>query len=268
MFVTGGGRSLDSTNGGEPPMFVTGENLPPAGDAAHAGPSMFVTGERRPGPDIVYERPPMFVNAAVGAGELESSAAAPGITRGLAGNAKSALGSARYVVWITDDELEILQRAIAHVRAARAPGGGPPLTDSACLEMLLDEFVRSYAEVAAAMRASYPLFERDGWRCSVPGCSAHGPLHLHHILFRAHGGGDEPGNLSTLCAFHHKALHDGWIRCVGRAPDGLYWELGTDRGDQIGGAPVARIAGHRRLDAKEYWDGVRVRRMEDSADAA
>jgi hypothetical protein len=230
MFVTGGGRSPDSTNGGE--------------------------------------RPPMFVNAAVGAGELESSAAAPGIARFAAGNAGSALGNTRYVVWITDDELEILQRAIAHVRAARAPGGGPPLTDSACLEMLLDEFVRSYAEVAATMRASYPLFERDGWRCSVPGCSAHGPLHLHHIVFRAHGGGDEPGNLSTLCAFHHKALHDGWIRCVGCAPDGLYWELGTDRGDQLGGMPVARIAGHRRLDANEYWDGVRARRMEGSADAA
>jgi hypothetical protein len=113
------------------------------------------------------------------------------------------------------------------------------------------------------MRASYPLLERDGWRCSVPGCSAHGPLHLHHIVFRAHGGGDEAENLTSMCNLHHLALHDGWIRCVGRAPDGLYWELGTDRGNQFGGAPVARIAGHRRLDANEYWDGVRVRRLED-----
>jgi hypothetical protein len=136
------------------------------------------------------------------------------------------------------------------------------------MEVLLDEFLRSYADVAAAMRASYPLFERDGWRCSVPGCSAHGPLHLHHIVFRAHGGGDEAENLTSMCNLHHLALHDGWIRCVGRAPDGLYWELGTDRGNQFGGAPVARIAGHRRLDANEYWDGVRVRCMTNRAGAA
>jgi len=172
------------------------------------------------------------------------------------------------VVWITDDELEILQRAIAHVRRACAHDGGEPPADSACIELLLDAFVRAYADVAAAMRASYPLLQRDGWRCRVPGCSAHGPLHLHHIVFRAHGGGDEPGNLVTLCAFHHKALHDGWIRCVGRAPDGLYWELGTDRGHHFGGAPVARIAGHRRLDENEYWDGAQVRCMTNSADAA
>jgi hypothetical protein len=198
----------------------------------------------------------------------ESSAAVSGMARCAASNARSARGNARYVVWITDDELEILQRAIAHVRRARAPDGGPPLADSACMEVLLDEFLRSYADVAATMRASYPLFERDGWRCSVPGCSAHGPLHLHHIVFRAHGGGDEAGNLTSMCDVHHRALHDGWIRCVGRAPDGLYWELGTDRGNQFGGAPVARIAGPRRLDANEYWDGVQVRCMTNRAGAA
>jgi hypothetical protein len=45
-------------------------------------------------------------------------------------------------------------------------------------------------------------------------------------------------------------------------------ELGTDRGHHFGGAPVARIAGHRRLDENEYWDGAQVRCMTNSADAA
>jgi hypothetical protein len=133
------------------------------------------------------------------------------------------------VVWITDDELEILQGAIAHVRRARAPDGGPPLADSACMEVLLDEFLRSYADVAAAMRASYPLFERDGWRCSVPGCSAHGPLHLHHIVFRAHGGGDEAENLTSmcdLCRYRHKshyAEHRIIPRRLGASPETGGW---------------------------------------------
>jgi len=64
-----------------------------------------------------------------------------------------------------------------------------------------------------------------------------------------------------LCDFHHQALHDSWIRCVGQAPDTLYWELGVDRREGLSEAPVARIAGHRRLATDEYWDGVRVRVM-------
>jgi hypothetical protein len=249
MFVTGGGPPLVAATGGRPPMFVTGEHPPLDSGAAR-------------------DHPPMFVNGAGATGVQESSADVPRMARYAASNARSARGNAPYVVWMTGDELEILQRAIAHVRRACAHDGGAPPADSACLEVLLDAFVQAYADVAAAMRASYPLFERDGWRCRVPGCSAHGPLHLHHIVFRAHGGGDEPENLVTLCAFHHKALHDGWIRCVGRAPDGLYWELGTGPGNRFGGVPVARIAGHRRLAANEYWDGVRVGRMEDSRGVA
>ena len=96
-------------------------------------------------------------------------------------------------------------------------------------------------------------------QCRVPGCRAYGPLHLHHIVFRAHGGGDESENLVTLCDFHHRALHDGWIRCVGRAPDALYWEIGVDRSEGPAEALVARIAGNRRLTADQYWDGVSVR---------
>jgi hypothetical protein len=108
------------------------------------------------------------------------------------------------------------------------------------------------------MRRRYAVFERDGWQCRVPGCSAYGPLHAHHIVFRAHGGSDDPDNLVTLCTFHHKALHDRWIRCVGRAPDALYWELGTDAGDGPREAPVERVAGHRRLSDDEYWSDFRV----------
>jgi hypothetical protein len=206
--------------------------------------------------------------------------------------------NARYAVWMTDDEFEVLRRAMATIREQLENGPGGKILDSAlaqgnvrrasregrdgsqivgshvprdrpertipdyvCLEALLDEFLRSYDELSRSMREAYPLFERDGWRCSVPGCSAYGPLHLHHITFRSHGGGDEPENLTTQCAFHHRALHDGWIRCVGRAPHTLYWELGTDRRDGLREAPVARIAGHRRLADDEYWDGARVRRI-------
>jgi hypothetical protein len=85
----------------------------------------------------------------------------------------------------------------------------------------------------------------------VPGCDAFSALHLHHIVFRSRGGGDEAENLVVLCDFHHMALHEGWISCAGRAPARLYWELGTGGPD----GPIARVVGHRRLAEDETWDG-------------
>jgi hypothetical protein len=72
----------------------------------------------------------------------------------------------------------------------------------------------------------FAVFERDGWRCSVPGCTSHRNLHAHHVPFRSAGGGDDPANLTTLCAAHHlRGVHGGILRISGRAPDGLLFEL-------------------------------------------
>jgi hypothetical protein len=52
-------------------------------------------------------------------------------------------------------------------------------------------------------------------------------LHDHHIRFRSAQGSDEMENRVTVCAFHHlRGIHKGILRCVGRAPDGLRWEMG------------------------------------------
>jgi hypothetical protein len=63
------------------------------------------------------------------------------------------------------------------------------------------------------------IFERDGGRCTVPGCRSARNLDVHHIRFREHGGGHEPENLTVLCDGHHAALHDGTIRIAGKAPN-------------------------------------------------
>ena len=174
--------------------------------------------------------------------------------------------------WLTEEEREVLDRALAAVMVIR----GPAWPRWACLNDLLDHFLHVYdAEEFRALRRKYPLFDRDGWRCQVPGCEAHGALHLHHIVFRSRGGGDDPGNLTTLCDSHHLSLHRGWIRCRGRAPHELYWELGVPGGSQHGAhttgeraeesaegpsmRPIARIFGHRRLRDHEWWDGERIK---------
>jgi len=183
------------------------------------------------------------------------------------GNGPSAtMFVARYGVWMTPDERQTLALALAAARnraqqnrERKSPHGrrSPPLW--VCLSALLDAFVAEYGGARSAdLCTAYPILERDHWQCRVPGCRAVSSLHTHHIVFRSRGGGDEPENLVVLCDWHHRALHEGWIRCVGKAPDELYWELGCGR--RFGEAPVARFLGERRLRDDEYWDGVAMRK--------
>jgi hypothetical protein len=80
-----------------------------------------------------------------------------------------------------------------------------------------------------AWRRRYRIFERDGWRCRVPGCTSRRHLQVHHIDFRSHGGTDDDANLAVLCAAHHlQGIHRNRLRCHA-LPDGLLaWEFGPD----------------------------------------
>ena len=59
---------------------------------------------------------------------------------------------------------------------------------------------------------------RDGYRCTVPGCRSSQNLEVHHIMHRAHGGTNDPSNLTTLCWGHHAAHHRGELHIAGKAP--------------------------------------------------
>jgi hypothetical protein len=96
------------------------------------------------------------------------------------------------------------------------------------LERLLAHSITSWVEAGAQFR-DYADFERDGFRCTVPGCTARRNLHSHHVRFRSAGGPDEPWNRTTLCAHHHhRGVHGGTLRIRGHAPGGLLFELGPD----------------------------------------
>jgi hypothetical protein len=95
------------------------------------------------------------------------------------------------------------------------------------LERLLDHAIATWVAMA---QPGHEVFERDRWSCSVPGCTARRNLHGHHIVFRSHGGPDEPWNVTTLCVWHHqRGVHSGRIRIMGRAPDGLVFDLPVGR---------------------------------------
>jgi hypothetical protein len=103
---------------------------------------------------------------------------------------------------------------------------GRPSSRSEALEAMLAHAVAAWQPEKATPR-DHAVFERDGWRCTVPGCSSYRNLHAHHIVFRSAGGNDGPSNLTTLCAWHHlRGVHAGAVRSTGRAPDDLRFELG------------------------------------------
>ena len=97
------------------------------------------------------------------------------------------------------------------------------------LEAMLDHAIATWLE-AGAQFEDYADFTRDGFRCTVPGCTARRNLQSHHIWFRSACGPDVAWNRTTLCAYHHhRGVHAGSLALRGRAPDGLVYKLGVGR---------------------------------------
>jgi hypothetical protein len=95
------------------------------------------------------------------------------------------------------------------------------------LSEAVDAMLAHAVDTWCAGKTDHRVFDRDGWRCTVPGCSSYRSLHAHHIVFRSAGGGDELVNLTTLCAWHHqRGIHAGLVHCTGQAPHALRFELG------------------------------------------
>jgi hypothetical protein len=126
-------------------------------------------------------------------------------------------------------------------RRCRAQGSAPEEGASAAPALPpvpVSPFVAALTEgLDSADLREYRVLERDGWRCTVPGCTSYRNLHAHHVVFRSAGGRDEDAKLTTLCAaHHHHGVHTGVIRVSGRAPDGLVFELPVGRfasGDRV-----------------------------------
>ena len=144
------------------------------------------------------------------------------------------------------DVAEVWRSALRACRRAR----GPHLRDWECLMIfIVDMYTGWHPRENAEWRRRYHILERDGWRCLAPGCTSRSHLNAHHVVFRSHSGTDDDGNLVTLCVGHHQAgVHDNRIRCYGRAPDAVWWELGVRPdgpplvsyfGDRIVSAPTA-----------------------------
>ena len=97
-------------------------------------------------------------------------------------------------------------------------------SESEALDAMLEHCFETWGVLGSKVRREHRVFERDGWRCTVPGCTSYRNLHEHHIQFRSAGGSDDLANRTTLCAWHRV------VRIRGLAPDGLRFELGVRSG--------------------------------------
>jgi hypothetical protein len=82
---------------------------------------------------------------------------------------------------------------------------------------------RAYQEVTPA--TARLVMRRDRGCCRVPGCRSARWLQIHHVVWREHGGSNDPHNLVCLCFAHHQAVHQGRIGLTGTAPDALLFDL-------------------------------------------
>jgi len=104
-------------------------------------------------------------------------------------------------------------------------GRGPrPIPPAELQAVLCDARVqrpgeRNRAAIPPARRRE--VLERDDHRCRVPGCGSAHFLSVHHVEPRAAGGSNASGNLVTLCASCHRAIHE----MADRAARGLLGRL-------------------------------------------
>ena len=142
------------------------------------------------------------------------------------------------LTWRVPCEVASLFAAVREtLRAKLRPERGRWLHDGEVFDAMLDCALLAWSLREPGARRPDPVIERDGYLCAVPGCTSRRSLHDHHLRFRSAGGCDEASNRTTICAFHHqRCLHAGLMRILGRAPDGLVFELGLRRG----APPLAR----------------------------
>ena len=138
---------------------------------------------------------------------------------------------------VTDDELFawLLERGQERV-SARAKKDAARPTES--------EPLGSTDKIPLWMRKM--VLARDGFVCQC--CDARTKLHLHHIVFREHGGATTPENLLTTCNACHGRIHAGLLVVQGTAPGEI--EISGKNGDPLrrtssSAEPVLRILRQR-----------------------
>jgi hypothetical protein len=135
------------------------------------------------------------------------------------------------------DVARLFRGALATVQRRIERRNGRTASESEALDAMLEHAFETWELANAELQREHRVFERDDWRCTFPGCTSYEDLQDHHIAYRSHGGSNALWNRTTLCVWHHqRGEHAKVLRCRGRAPGKLRFDLGL----RPGRPPLAR----------------------------
>jgi 5-methylcytosine-specific restriction endonuclease McrA len=103
----------------------------------------------------------------------------------------------------TMDVSRLVRAVICTVRRRVECETGRFVTEGEAFEAMLDHVFDVWsldADGRRRVKREHRVFARDGWRCTVPGCTSYRNLHDHHIVYRSVGGAHELSNRTTLGA--------------------------------------------------------------------
>jgi hypothetical protein len=119
---------------------------------------------------------------------------------------------------------------------------------------------RKTRTISAPLRRA--LHARDKG-CRFPGCSNSRWIDAHHIEHWANGGETRPGNLVSLCRYHHRSVHEGGIR-IQRLDDGAlrFVKPDGDAVERVAPGYVRPAGDWRQLPEGKITNGWRGERLD------
>jgi hypothetical protein len=125
-------------------------------------------------------------------------------------------------------DLLLWYRQLERIHRQRMPG-------TSFIQFLCASFWQTWVPTLGVSDKWETIYRRDRYRCTSPVCHQRN-VTLHHVAYRAHGGSDDPDNLTCPCAFCHlQGEHGGRLKILPPGSDPT-WILGRQ--------PIMRV--HRR----------------------
>ena len=131
--------------------------------------------------------------------------------------------------------------------AREASRGFEPVAPGSFVAFLVQAVLRAWSGAVPKKVAYADVYLRDRWTRASPMCAS---KHVtpHHIKFRSQGGGEERGNLLSLCEICHLDLvHGGHLTVVGDAEHGLVWRAAGWSGESLAAAASSASLSSSRL---------------------
>ncbi len=120
--------------------------------------------------------------------------------RQIGAHVRDAAETSRLFVHVPRAVTRLVRAVLCTVRRTLERQTGRLPTDGEAFQAMLEHALDAWLPPNARVRAAHRVFARDGWRCTVPGCSAFRNLHDHHIVFWSAGGSAPRSAPGTICA--------------------------------------------------------------------